>query len=307
VDFSPARCFACRPVGVKFFIMPITKAVIPAAGLGTRMLPAAKAVPKELLPILDRPTIQYVVEEAAAAGIDDVLLVTSPGKPAIEKHFAPDAELVDRLKASGRLTLLQSLQQLAHLKIHSVMQYHQRGLGDAVLQAKASIGNDPFLCLLGDTIFSGSIGPAQQLIEAYDQLGTTVIGVEEVSPDRVDRYGIVGGTAAAPGVFRIETIIEKPTLQTAPSRMAIAARYVLSPRVFAALERVSPGKGGEIQLTDALVLLMEDEPIHAVVLKSRRHDVGNPIDWLATNLLYASHDPAMWEQIKPLLMSLVEK
>jgi UTP--glucose-1-phosphate uridylyltransferase len=287
--------------------MPITKAVIPAAGLGTRMLPAAKAVPKELLPILDRPTIQYVVEEASAAGIQDVLLVTSPGKPAVEKHFAPDAELVDRLKSSGRLALLQSLQQLSHLKIHSVMQYHQRGLGDAVLQAKAHIGDDPFLCLLGDTIFSGSIGPAQQLIEAYDQMGTTVIGVEEVSPDRVDRYGIVGGTTIAPGIYSVETIVEKPSPQTAPSRLAIAARYVLSPRIFAALEQVAPGKGGEIQLTDALVGLMEIEPIHAVVLNSRRHDVGNPIDWLATNLLYASHDPAMWEQIKPLLIALVKE
>lgn len=285
--------------------MPITKAVIPAAGFGTRMLPAAKAVPKELLPILDRPTIQYVVEEAAAGGIDDVLLVTSRDKRAIEDHFDRNRELEDRLKAGGKESLLASLAKLVDVKVHSVRQPDQRGLGDAVYQAKRHVGDSPFLCLLGDTIFSGDLAPAKQLIDAYNELGTSVIGVEEVPPEKVDRYGIVGGTTVRPGVLKLDTLVEKPSKETAPSRCAIAARYVLSPRIFRALENTAPGKGGEIQLTDALKLLLKDEPIHAVVLKGKRHDIGNPVDWLKTNLLYASRDAKLWEQIKPLVSDLL--
>jgi len=284
----------------------ITKAVIPAAGFGTRMLPAAKAVPKELLPILDRPTIQYVVEEAAAGGIDDVLLVTSRDKRAIEDHFDRNRELEDRLRASGKESLLASLAKLVDVKVHSVRQPDQRGLGDAVYQAKRHVGDAAFLCLLGDTIFSGDLAPAKQLIDAYNEFGTSVIGVEEVAPEKVDRYGIVGGATVRPGVLKLDTLVEKPSKETAPSRYAIAARYVLSPRIFKALENTPPGKGGEIQLTDALKLLLKEEPIHAVVLKSKRHDIGNPVDWLKTNLLYASRDAKLWEQIKPLVSDLLK-
>jgi UTP--glucose-1-phosphate uridylyltransferase len=283
----------------------ITKAVIPAAGFGTRMLPAAKAVPKELLPVLDRPTIQYVVEEAAAADIDDVLLVTSRDKRAVEDHFDRNKELEDRLKAGGKESLLASLAKIAGVKVHSVRQPDQRGLGDAVYQAKRHVGDDAFLCLLGDTIFSGDVGPSTQLIDAYNEFGTSVIGVEEVSPEKVDRYGIVGGTTVRPGVLKLDTLVEKPSKDSAPSRLAIAARYVLSPRIFQALENTPPGRGGELQLTDALKLLLKEEPIHAVVLKGMRHDIGNPVDWLRTNLLYASRDPKLWEQIKPLVKELL--
>jgi UTP--glucose-1-phosphate uridylyltransferase len=284
----------------------ITKAVIPAAGFGTRMLPAAKAVPKELLPILDRPTIQYVVEEAAAGGVDDVLMITSRDKRAIEDHFDRNKELEDRLKAGGKESLLASLAKLVDVKIYSVRQPDQRGLGDAVYQAKRHVGNEPFLCLLGDTIFSGgSVGPARQLIDAYEELGTSVIGVEEVAQEKVDRYGIVGGTEVRPGLMRLDTLVEKPSRDTAPSRCAIAARYVLSPKIFAMLEQTPAGKGGEIQLTDALKLLLQEETIHAVVLKSKRHDIGNPVDWLKTNLLFASRDAKLWEQVKPMLRELM--
>ena len=285
--------------------MSITKAVIPAAGFGTRMLPAAKAVPKELLPILDRPTIQFVVEEAAAGGIDDVLLVTSRDKRAIEDHFDRNKELEDRLKASGKDALLASLAKLANVKVHSVRQPDQRGLGDAVYQAKRHVGNEPFLCLLGDTIFSGDVGPAAQLVAAYKEFGTSVIGVEEVSPEKVDRYGIVGGEVVRDGVLRLNALVEKPSKEHAPSRYAIAARYVLSPRIFNALERTPAGKGGEIQLTDAMKLLLADEPIHAVVLKGKRHDIGNPVDWLKTNLLYAWRDAKLREQIEPMVRELL--
>jgi UTP--glucose-1-phosphate uridylyltransferase len=269
------------------------------------MLPVAKAVPKELLPILDRPTIQYVVEEAAAGGVEDVLLVTSRDKRAVEDHFDRNKELEDRLKASGKEALLASLTKIANVKVHSVRQPDQRGLGDAVYQAKHHVGNEPFICMLGDTIFSGEVGPCKQLIDAYNELGTCVIGVEEVSAEKVDRYGIVGGPMVRPGVMKLDTLVEKPSKESAPSRYAIAARYVLSPRIFAALENTPLGKGGELQLTDALKLLLKDEPIHAVVVRGKRHDIGNPVDWLRTNLLYASRDAKLWEQIKPMLRDLI--
>jgi len=285
----------------------VKKAVIPAAGFGTRMLPAAKAVPKELLPVLDRPTIQYVVEEAAAAGIDDVLLITSRDKRALEDHFDRSHELEERLRAGGKDALLAPLNALiARIKIHSVRQPEQRGLGDAVNQARRHVGDEPFLCLLGDTIFSGDVGPARQLVAAYEELGTAVIGLEQVPPEKVDRYGIVGGDAVSPGVFRLHTLVEKPPIDAAPSRLAIAARYVLTPAIFACLDRTPPGKGGEIQLTDALRLLLEREQIHGIVLTARRHDIGNPVDWLKTNLLFASRDPALWKQLEPLVKALLE-
>jgi UTP--glucose-1-phosphate uridylyltransferase len=282
--------------------MAIRKAIIPAAGFGTRMLPAAKAVPKELLPVIDRPTIQYVVEEAADAGVDDVLLITSRDKKAVEDHFDRSPELEQRLKAGGKESLLASIDALiSRVKIHSVHQPEQRGLGDAVFQARHHVGEEPFLCLLGDTIFSGGRSPALQLVEAFNRLGTSVIGLEEVPSEKVDRYGIVGGAALGDGIFKLDTLVEKPSRESAPSRMAIAARYVLTPAIFSCLEQTKPGRGGEIQLTDALRLLLEREPIHGVVLDARRHDIGNPLDWLKTNLLFAARDPALRAALAPIV------
>jgi UTP--glucose-1-phosphate uridylyltransferase len=286
--------------------LPIRKAVIPAAGLGTRMLPAAKAVPKELLPILDRPTIQYVVEEAANAGLSDVLLVTSPQKPALLNHFLPNEEISARLAKSGKSALLKSIDELIHrVKIGTVMQDQQLGLGDAVLRAREYVGDEPFICLLGDTIFSGDIGPASQLVRAYEKYGTSIIGLEEVPAEKVSRYGVVGGTMLEEGVIRIDKLVEKPSIENAPSRFAIAARYVLKPLVFQCLSQSTAGVGGEIQLTDSLQALCEREPMHGVILKSKRHDIGNPLDWLKTNIAYAANDPVMWKQIEPMLRSLM--
>lgn len=277
------------------------------------MLPAAKAVPKELLPVLDRPTIQYVVEEAAAAGIDDVLLVTSRDKKAVEDHFDRMAELEERLAAGKKEALIASIRDLAaKVKMHAVRQAEQKGLGDAVYQAKWHVGDEPFVCMLGDTIFSLSPEdaaadlPARALVEAHRKFGTSVVALEEVPAEKVSRYGIVGGQTVGDGVIRIGKLVEKPSLESAPSRLAIAARYLLTPTVFKCLEETKPGKGGEIQLTDALQLLLQREPIHGVVLKARRHDIGNPVDWLRTNILFASRDPAMWEAIKPMLSSLLQ-
>lgn len=287
--------------------MNITKAVIPAAGFGTRMLPAAKAVPKEMLPVLDQPTIQYVVEEAAAGGVSDALLVTSRDKKAVEDHFDRWPELEDRLQAQGKGDLLAAVTELAgKIRIHSVRQGQPLGLGHAVLQARDHIGDQPFICLLGDTIFSGDIPPARQLADAHARLGGSLIGVEEIPPEKVSRYGIVGGEWIDDGVMRLDTLVEKPSPTDAPSRYAIAARYVLSPTIFECLAQTPPGKGGEIQLTDALQRLLRREPIHAVVLKSRRHDIGNPVDWLRTNLVFAARDAALWHQIEPLVRALLK-
>jgi UTP--glucose-1-phosphate uridylyltransferase len=286
----------------------ITKAVLPAAGLGTRMLPAAKAVPKELLPILDRPTIQYVVEEAADAGLIDVLLVTSPQKPALLNHFLPNEEISARLIKSGKSSLLRSIDELMQrVKIATVFQDQQLGLGDAVLRAREHVGDEPFVCMLADTIFSGELGPASQLVRAYQQLGTSIIGLEEVPAEKVGRYGVVGGTMIGEGMIRIDRLVEKPSIDKAPSRLAIAARYVLSPGIFECLSNAGTGVGGEIQLTDSLQALCEREPMHGIVLKSKRHDIGNPIDWLKTNITYAAHDKDMWKQIEPLLRSLLNE
>ncbi len=291
--------------------MTISKVVIPAAGFGTRMLPAAKAVPKELLPILDKPTIQYVVEEAAAAGLDDVLLVTSRDKTAIENHFDRAPELEARLAASGKGELLAPLLALiAKVKIHAVRQAEQKGLGDAVYQAKRHVGEEPFVCMLGDTIFStfaaDAVAPASQLVAAYERVGTSIIGLEEVPAAKVSRYGIVGASdAGSGGLLRIDQLVEKPDPASAPSRLAIAARYLLTPAIFRCIEQTRPGKGGEIQLTDALQLLLQREPIHGVVLTARRHDIGNPIDWLKTNLAFAARgDRATWAALRETLDAL---
>ena len=288
--------------------MNVTTTVIPAAGFGTRMLPAAKAVPKELLPVLDRPALQHIVEEAAEAGIRRAVLVTSPEKRAIEEHFGAGSRLRERLKSSGKEALLASIDTLlAKVSVHTVHQLEQKGLGHAVLQAQPIVKDQPFLCQLGDAVFSGDVSPARQLIDAARELGTAVIGLEEVPLEKVSRYGIVGGSVVRDGVLELDTLVEKPPVESAPSRYAIAARYVLTPAIFDCLERTTPGAGGEIQLTDAMKLLLAREPIHGVVLRSRRHDIGNPVDWLKTNLIFASRDAATWQAITPLVRSLLEK
>lgn len=288
--------------------MLIRHAIIPAAGFGTRMLPAAKAVPKEMLPLLDRPTIQYVAEEAAAAGVGDLLLITSRDKRAIEDHFDRSAELESRLDAGGKRGLLASIDELmAKLTVHAVRQRSQRGLGDAVACAHQHTSDEPFLCLLGDTVFSGGRPPAVQLVEAHRRFGGPIIGVEAVSEEKVERYGVIAGEEIEPGVWRITGLVEKPKRSEAPSRLAIAARYLLTPAIYTCLDETPPGKGGEIQLTDALNRLCRREPMHAVVLESRRHDIGNPVDWLKTNLLFAAGDARLWDQLLPTLRSLMDK
>jgi UTP--glucose-1-phosphate uridylyltransferase len=243
------------------------------------------------------------------AGVNDVLLVTSRDKRALEDHFDRNAGLERRLAAGNKQALLASIDALmAKVRVHAVRQGEQKGLGDAVLHAAEHVGDEPFLCLLGDAIFSGDgPGPAEQLVAAHRRFGGSVIGLEEVPEEKVTRYGIVGGTAIEQGLFKLDTLVEKPTKESAPSRLAIAARYVLSPTVFACLRETKPGAGGEVQLTDALQLLLRREPIHGVILTSRRHDIGNPVDWLRTNLVFARRDAALWAQVAPLARALLDQ
>jgi UTP--glucose-1-phosphate uridylyltransferase len=225
-----------------------------------------------------------------------------------------------RLSAGGKSELLASVAELMRrVTIHAVRQGEQKGLGHAVLQARRHVGNEAFLCQLGETIFSlpdkSAAGsgpsavaaslPARQLVAAYEQLRTPVIGLEQVPAEKVGRYGIVGGQEIAPGVLRLDTLVEKPPRESAPSRYAICARYVLTPDVFDCLDRTPPGKGGEIQLTDALKLLLERGPIHGVVLQATRHDIGNPTDWLRTNLTFARRDERLWAEVAPLIRELL--
>ena len=280
------------------------KTVIPAAGYGTRMLPAAKAVPKELLPVLAKPVIQYVVEESLAAGIHDILLVTSREKRAIEDHFDHSPDLEARLAATGKLHLLASLTSLRDcLRLHTVRQTQPLGLGHAVLQARDHVGNSPFLCLLGDTLFTGDPKPAAQLLAARDALGTDccVIGLERVPRDRVSKYGVIGGEEVSPGIHRVRRLVEKPSPASAPSDLAVAARYLLLPAVFDVLSKLPPGAGGEIQLTDALNILAQSTEVFGVVITSRRHDIGSPEGWLATNLRLAREDPALWQLVRDIV------
>jgi UTP--glucose-1-phosphate uridylyltransferase len=279
------------------------------------MLPAAKAVPKEMLPVLGKPTIQYVVEEAAAAGSSDVLLVTSREKKAIEDHFDRTPELEARLAATGKMELLSSLVALREkVQVFSVRQMEQLGLGHAVLQGKRHVGagDEPFLCLLGDTIFSpkaqGGRLPAEQLVEVYRRLpaGSSVIGLERVAREKVSKYGIVAGRETGDGLVRIESLVEKPSPESAPSDLAIAARYLLSAGVFEFLEKLTPGKGGELQLTDAInAMCRGGSNVYGVVLESHRHDIGSPEGWLATNLRFAREDERMWKSIEPVVRELM--
>jgi len=266
----------------------ITKAVIPAAGAGTRLLPATKAQPKEMLPILDTPAIQYVVQEAVDAGIEDILFVTGRDKRAIEDHFDRNVELEAHLERRGDAGALRVVRSLANLAtIHYVRQPTQAGLGDAIRCARAFVGNEPFVVLLGDTVIQADVPVTRQLIEAYEQHGSPVLAVENVPAEKVSRYGIVEGSALEGGDLRVERLVEKPLPDETDSTLAIAGRYVLTPGVFDALDATKPGRNNEIQLTDALAGMLADTSMIAVPFEGRRFDIGDKLDYLNTILAFA--------------------
>ena len=268
--------------------MTVKKAVIPAAGFGTRFLPATKAQPKEMLPIIDTPTIQYVVQEAVDSGIEDILIITGRGKRSIEDHFDRNIELETRIQEKEDEALYTQLRHIEDMaNIHYIRQKELNGLGDAVYHAKDHCGNEPFAVLLGDTIINSLIPVTQQLIDAYDQYKQTVIAVEEVPHDKVSRYGIVGGEKISDVIMQLNELVEKPSVKSAPSNLAIAGRYILTPEIFQAIEKTQRGKGNEIQLTDAMRILLKHENIISATIEGKRYDIGNKLDFLKTTVEFA--------------------
>lgn len=283
----------------------IRKAIIPAAGLGTRFLPATKAMPKEMLPILDKPTIQYIVEEAARAGIEDIIIVTGKHKRAIEDHFDIQKELETTLSEKGKSGLLKKVQYSTDLaNIFYVRQKEQKGLGHAIYTAKQFIGNEPFAVLLGDDIVEADKPSIKQLMEQYETTGKSVIGVQTVPNSETHRYGIIDPKEQVDRLYEVEKFVEKPEQGTAPSNLAIMGRYVLSPRIFDYLENQNEGSGGEIQLTDAIERLNKDDKVYAYDFEGQRYDVGEKIGFVKTTIEYALKDKEMCEEIKQYIQSL---
>ncbi|MCD8807851.1 UTP--glucose-1-phosphate uridylyltransferase GalU [Mammaliicoccus sciuri] len=283
----------------------IKKAIIPAAGLGTRFLPATKAMPKEMLPILDKPTIQYIVEEAARAGIEDIIIVTGKHKRAIEDHFDIQKELETTLYEKGKLELLDKVQYSTELaNIFYVRQKEQKGLGHAIYTAKQFIGNEPFAVLLGDDIVESDNPAIKQLMEQYEATGKSVIGVQTVPETETHRYGIIEPKSQDERLYEVNRFVEKPEQGTAPSNLAIMGRYVLSPKIFDYLETQTEGSGGEIQLTDAIERLNKDDKVYAYDFEGQRYDVGEKIGFVKTTIEYALKDEEMRDEIIRYLQSL---
>ncbi len=288
----------------------VTKAVIPAAGLGTRFLPATKAMPKEMLPVVDKPAIQYVVEEAAAAGLNDVLMITGRNKNALENHFDRVAELEATLEAKGDHAKLERVNESTDIAdMHYVRQGDPKGLGHAVLRAKMHVGREPFAVLLGDDLIDPRDPLLTRMIEEQEKRNTTVVALLEVDPSQIHLYGAAAVEETDdPDVVKVTGLVEKPARENAPSNLAIIGRYVLRPEVFEVLEKTEPGKGGEIQLTDALQTLASDDSaggVYGVVFRGRRYDTGDKIDYLKAIVQLASERDDLGSELVPWLKSFV--
>lgn len=290
--------------------MKVRKAVIPAAGYGTRFLPATKSQPKEMLTVVDIPVIQYVVEEAVASGITDILMIVSRGKRAVEDHFDRCLELEDELEEKNKLAELEIVRRVSNLaNIHFIRQKEMRGLGDAISLARHHIGNEPFAVLLGDTLLrSGNDTPVtKQLLDVYDRYHETVVALEEVPMERVSRYGVINGTPVTDDVMLIRDLVEKPKPEEAPSNLVIASRYVLTPEVFSHLDNVKPGKNGEIQITDALRAQAAQRAMYGLKFCGKRFDAGNKIDFLKTNITYALEREDLREPLAKFIIETAEQ
>ena len=287
----------------------IRKAVIPAAGFGTRFLPETKAMPKEMLPIVDKPTIQYIVEEIRSSGIDQILIISGHAKRAIEDHFDSSPELEQHLYESGKVNLLKEIRKISDIKIHYVRQKYMRGLGDAILCAKDFIDGEPFGVILGDDIvYTGDKEPAlRQLMDQYDKTGGTVIGCQTVQPEQGSSYGIIDGLATDdPNLLKVRDMVEKPSVEEAPSRFAALGRYVITPDVFEILEQTQPGKGGEIQLTDALRVMAHNEAVYAYNFQGQRYDTGDKLGYLKATVEFALRREDLGPAFKEYLLGLLQ-
>ena len=287
----------------------IRKAVIPAAGFGTRFLPATKATPKEMLPIVDKPTIQYIVEEALQSGIEEILIISGHAKRAIEDHFDTNPGLEMHLESHGQESLLKMVRSISEINIHYIRQKHMRGLGDAILCARSFIDDEPFAVLLGDDVVYNETNPAlRQMIDIYNDLGATILGCQEVPLEKVSSYRIVAGVPVeGKNVLRVTNMIEKPSVEEAPSRTAVLGRYIITPDVFEVLARTEPGKGGEIQLTDAIQTMASREAVYAYCFEGKRYDVGDKLGFLKATVEYALRRPDLGEPFRQYLKDLMTK
>ena len=286
----------------------VRKAVIPAAGLGTRFLPATKAMAKEMLPIVDKPTIQFIVEEARASGIEDILIVTGKGKRPIEDHFDSNFELEMNLKEKGKDDLLKLVEETTGLNLHFIRQSHPLGLGHAVLQAKSFVGNEPFVVMLGDDLMTDDIPLTKQLMNNYDSTHASTIAVMEVPHEEVYKYGVINpGEEIEEGLFNVINFVEKPAVEDAPSDLAIIGRYLLTPEIFKILEDQKPGAGGEIQLTDAIDTLNNTQRVFAHQFKGTRYDVGDKFGFMQTSIAYGLQHPQIKDDLTNLIIELGEK
>nr|WP_318539453.1 UTP--glucose-1-phosphate uridylyltransferase GalU [Terribacillus saccharophilus] len=289
--------------------MRIKKAIIPAAGLGTRFLPATKAQPKEMLPIVDKPTIQYIVEEAVRSGIEDIIIVSGRGKRAIEDHFDKSYELEDQLIKKDKMKMLEEIQDISNLAdIHYIRQKEAKGLGHAIATAKKFIGNEPFAVLLGDDIVKTDGTPAlKQLTDAFEKYRGSVVGVQQVPDSEVSKYGVVApqGSTSEPNLLQVSDLVEKPKLEDAPSNYAIMGRYVLTPEIFDILETLPPGAGGEIQLTDAIKELNKKQAVYACEFSGDRYDVGDKFGFIKATIEFALDRPDLKDQLQEYLNNSV--
>jgi UTP--glucose-1-phosphate uridylyltransferase len=288
--------------------MNVKKAIIPAAGLGTRFLPATKAQPKEMLPIVDKPTIQYIVEEAVASGIEEILIITGRNKRAIEDHFDKSVELEDELELSNKEEVLKLVQNISNMvDIYYIRQKEPKGLGHAISRAKTFVGNEPFAVMLGDDIVDSEVPCLKQLINCYDKYKTSILGVQEVKESEVSKYGIVEGLKIEDRVYKVNDMIEKPEIEEAPSNIAILGRYIITPNIFDVLEKTKPGKGGEIQLTDALKELSKQEAVYAHCFEGKRYDVGDKMGFLQANIEFALKRDDLKENLMHYLLNIKER
>ena len=285
----------------------VKKAIIPAAGLGTRFLPATKSQPKEMLPIVDKPTLQYIIEEAIESGIEEILIITGRSKKSIEDHFDKSVELELELEQKGKTEMLEMVQQISNMvNIHYIRQKEPKGLGHAIYCAKSFIGNDPFAVLLGDDIVDSETPCLKQLINAYDEYKTSILGVQEVAKEDTDKYGILDCKHIEDRVYKVKDMIEKPNVDEAPSNIAILGRYIITPAIFEILENQEPGKGGEIQLTDALKTLGQQEAIYAYNFEGRRYDVGDKLGFLEATIDFALKRDNLKDGLMEYITNIVE-
>ena len=292
----------------EIFMQKIRKAVIPAAGYGTRFLPATKATPKEMLPIVDKPTIQYIVEEALASGIEEILIISGHAKRAIEDHFDSAPALEMELEKKGKTELLKLVRDIGAIKIHYIRQQQMRGLGDAILCARAFVQDEPFAVLLGDdVVYNGGGRPAlKQLIDVYNETGSSVLGCQMVPVEKVSSYGIIKGEPTDDArTMRVLDMVEKPAVEDAPSRMAVLGRYIITPAIFDILAHTLPGKGGEIQLTDALQVLADRQPVYAYDFEGTRYDLGDKLGFLKATVEFALRREDLGEAFRAYLTELV--